>query len=236
MSSNNSSIRLGCKDIWNAFMAEGAVFCKHDIPFCPTTAVTIPNSIVAWEEAKSIHKKHLTKKEPDYKFDAFVCFYIDDFKFDGPKGVWFNPYHSLEILSHFSGVITADFSTYLDFPEPVKTYATYRMRLLGYWWGRNELAVINNIRWGTVETYDYCFEGIPTDSIVSIGTVGGSPRRIIDRERFEQGFFEMIKRLHPHTIIVYGSGRYPCFEKAKQTGIRVIAYPSHTAKYWEANT
>lgn len=235
MSTNNSSVRSGCKDIWNAFMAEGAVFCKHDIPFCPTTAVTIPNSIITWEEAKSIHKKHLVQKESHYKHDAFVCFYIDDFKFDGSKGVWSNPHLTLEVLKHFSGVITADFSTYLDFPEPVKTYATYRMRLLGYWWGKNELSVINNIRWGTTETYDYCFEGIPTGSIVAIGTVGGSPRKIIDRERFEQGFFEIIKRLHPHTIIVYGSSKYPCFDKAEQMGIRVIAYPSHTAKYWEAN-
>lgn len=226
-------VRSGCKDIWNAYMAEGATFCKHDIPFCPTTATSISNDIITNVEAKSIHKENLSNNVFDYKHDAIVCCYIDDHKFDGPKGVWTNPDQTLEVLKHFSGAITPDFSTYLDFPEPLKLYATYRMRLLGYWWGKNGIAVINNVRWGTEETYDYCFEGIPTNSIVAIGTVGGSPRRIIDRERFEQGFFEMIKRLYPHTIIVYGSANYPCFDKAKQMGIRVISFPSHTAKYWE---
>lgn len=165
---------------------------------------------------------------------SFLHSYMDDYKFDGPKGVWSNPRLTLEVLKHFSGVITVDFSTYLDFPEPVNTYATYRMRLLGYWWGKNKLAVINNVRWGPKESYDYCFEGIPQNSVVAIGTVGGSPKRVIDRERFEQGFFEMIRKLKPHTIIVYGSSKYPCFEGAEKMGISVIAYPSHTARYWEA--
>ena len=41
------------------------------------------------------------------------------------------------------------------------------------------IAVINNVRWGTFETYDYCFEGISSESVVAIGTVGGSPRRLL---------------------------------------------------------
>ena len=32
------------KDVWNAFMAEGAVFGNYDIPYCPTTAITIPTA------------------------------------------------------------------------------------------------------------------------------------------------------------------------------------------------
>ncbi|MBR4948776.1 MAG: DUF4417 domain-containing protein [Clostridiales bacterium] len=233
MNFNNLSVRSGCKDIWNAFMAEGVKFCKHDIPFCPTTATTIPADIITWEEAKSIHKKIIAMKDYDYRYDAFVCFYMDDYKFDGPKGVWLNPEHALEVLKHFAGAITVDFSTYLDFPEPIKTYATYRMRLLGYWWGKNGIAVINNVRWGTYETYDYCFEGIPTDSLVTIGTVGGGPRRLVDRERFVSGLSEMIKRLRPHTILVYGSANHECFDQLKIQGIKVIQYPSKTYRDFE---
>ncbi|MDO4484021.1 MAG: DUF4417 domain-containing protein [Clostridia bacterium] len=46
---------------------------------------------------------------------------------------------------------------------------------------------MNNVRWGTSESYRYCFVGIPTHSVVAIGTVGGSPRKLEDRERFETG-------------------------------------------------
>ena len=30
--------RSGCKDVWNAYMCEGAHFSRNDIPLCPTTA------------------------------------------------------------------------------------------------------------------------------------------------------------------------------------------------------
>jgi len=222
-------IRPSLKDIWNAYMAEGAVFGKHDIPFCPTTATDVPNSIITWEDAKSIYKKHITVKEYDFAQNAFVCFYIDDYKFDGSRGIWHDSAQAIKVLCHFAGVITPDFSTYQDFPEPIKIYATYRMRLMGYWLGKNEIAVINNVRWGTPETYDYCFEGIPVNSIVAIGTVGGNPRKLADRNRFEDGLFKMVEKLKPHTIIVYGSANYPCFDKLRDMGIIVLSYPSQTA-------
>ena len=223
------NVRKGCKDIWNAYMADGAIYSPNDIPFCPTTAKELPKSIVTWEEAKAIYKKNISLKS-DFKYDAFVCFYIDDYKFDGARGIWHDSKHALAVLRHFTGVITPDFSTYQDFPEPLKIYATYRMRLMGYWLGKNSIAVINNVRWGTEETYCYCFDGIPQNSIVCIGTVGGSPRKHINRARFEKGFFEMINVLQPHTIIVYGSANYPCFEKITTQGIKVISYPSQMAK------
>ena len=64
----------------------------------------------------------------------------------------------MNIIKHFAGIITPDFSTYQDFPEAIKIHNTYRMRLYGYWLGKEGIAVINNVRWGTEETFDYCFE------------------------------------------------------------------------------
>ena len=227
-----TTIRPGIKDIWNAYMAEDAEFSTHDIPFCPTTAKELPHFIITWEEAKAIYKKNNTSNF-DFLYDAFVCFYIDDYKFDGPRGIWHDSDNALKILSHFAGVITPDFSTYQDFPEPLKIYATYRMRLLGYWLGKNGIPVINNVRWGTDETYWYCFAGIPKNSMVSIGTVGGSPRKIEDRERFETGLSKMVSVLQPHTIIVYGSAKYKCFDELKKQGINIVAFPSQTSLAFE---
>ena len=157
----NSTHRPGCKDTWNAFMVDGAKFGKHDIPFCPTTATHIPKRQVTWEEAKQIHKKHIARKEYDYYEDAFVNWNLDDYKFDGTHGIWHDYKFVLKVLRHFAGAITPDFSTNQDFPEAIKIYATYRMRAYGYWLGREGIEVINNVRWGTEETFRYCFEGIP---------------------------------------------------------------------------
>lgn len=230
---NNTKTRNGCKDIWNAFMAEGAVFGKYDIPFCPTTAKEIPNSQVTWEEAKQIHRKHLAANEKDYFEDAFINWNLDDYKFDGPNGIWFDSRGALKIIKHFAGVITPDFSTYQDFPVAEKIHATYKMRLYGYWLGKEDVQVINNVRWGTEETFEYCFEGIPTNSIVAIGTVGGGPRKLVDRSRFEIGLLKMVETLSPHTVLVYGSANGECFEKLKSMGINIVSYKSKTAKAFE---
>ena len=223
------AFRPGCRDIWNAFLCEGALYDKYDIPFCPTTAKCLPNEILTWEEVKTLHNKYF-KQNPNYKIDAFICFYLDDYKFDNTNGIWMEPLKLLEVSKHFSGVITPDFSTCQDFPIPIKLYATYRMRAIGYWLGENGIPIINNVRWGTEESYCYCFRGIPQNSIVCIGTVGGSPHRLCDRKRFENGLLEMVAVLKPHTIITYGSANYPCLKQLEQQGIRIISFQSKTAK------
>ena len=225
--------RKGCQDIWNAFMVTGARFTDHDIPFCPTTATEVPKDIITWTEAKAIYKKALRQKNPDFSNPAFVCFYEDDQKFDGARGIWHDYHHALKVLCHFAGVITPDFSTYQDFPEPLKLYNTYRMRAYGFWLAAQGIPVINNVRWGTPESYFYCFNGIATNSIVAIGTVGGGPQRLRDRKRFEDGLAKMVEILKPHTIIVYGSANYPCFDRLRAQGITVSAIMAQTAAAFE---
>lgn len=225
--------RKGCKDIWNASMCKSAKFTKFDIPECPTIVTTPPMEMLTWVEAKHMHKK-LIRVDNNYYSDAYVCFYIDDYKFDGSRSsIWMFPQNALAILRHYRGIITPDFSLYQDFPYPLKIWNVYRMRAFGYWAGKNGLEVINNVRWGTEETYDYCFEGIPQDSIVSIGTVGGNPSKLKDRRRFEKGLEELIRRLNPHTILVYGSSNYPCFERMRDEGVTILTFNSATAAYFE---
>ncbi len=203
--------RTGLRDIWNAYMCRGARFAKFDIPECPTIVTKLPESILTWEEAKQLHKK-LVKKDINYQNEAYVCFYLDDYKFDSVRtSIWFYPWLALRILKHFRGIITPDFSLYQDFPYPIKIWNTYRMRAFGYWAGNQSLEVINNARWGTSETYDYCFEGIG----------------------FEEGLEEMIRRLSPKTIIVYGSSNYPCFDKLRDAGITILSFKGSTAAYYE---
>ena len=42
--------------------------------------------------------------------------------------IWSKPYKALEKLRQCAGIITSDFSTYQDDPEPIKLYNTYRMQ------------------------------------------------------------------------------------------------------------
>ncbi|MBO4846658.1 MAG: DUF4417 domain-containing protein [Lachnospiraceae bacterium] len=228
--SSNEHIRAGCVDMWNAFMLEGAEFVLgSDMPICPCTVTRVPKKIFLYPEAFRLHKK-LSKINPNYHIDAYIAFYCDDQKFDGRRsGIWANPYEALELILHFSGVITPDFSTNADFPAPIKIYNTFRMRAFGFWLTKNGVPVINNVRWGTEETWEYCFDGIPFNSIVAIGTVASGLRLLKNRPDFERGLYKMVEILKPHTIIVYGSANYDCFRKLSDSGIKIISFPSQTS-------
>lgn len=201
--------------ITNAFMVKGANFLKykHDVPECPCTATTAPDSLIAYDDIKK-----------GVQYDAFAHFYIDDYKFES---IWRYPQRALKKLSRCAGVITPDFSTYQDDPEPIKLYNNYRMRAFGRWLGNLGFRVINNVRWGTKETWDYCFEGIQQNGIVSIGTVGCVKEKCNWR-RFAEGLAEMIHRLTPKIILVYGSAQDKFFKKYREAGISIVEYPSRT--------
>lgn len=238
-------IRAGCKDVWNAFMLEGAIFTPHDIPYCPTICNELPKEMYTWEEAVSIHRQKIKAGELDYFINAYINWYIDDYKFDSPRvrtvNNTINKYNCIwnyydcawKVIKHFAGIITPDYSTNQDFPEPQKTFSTYKMRAFGYWIGKQGKQVINNVRWGTEETFEYCFNGIPINSIVSIGTVGGGPRNLKHRKNFEVGFYKMIDVLKPKVIIVYGSANAECFDYARKQGILIVSFKSRTAKFYE---
>lgn len=223
------NIRKGLKVIWwKPELVKEALFDDIDIPFCPTTAKTIPSDIITYEEAKRIYKREI-KINPYFKCDCFVCFYMDDYKFDTFRGIWFSPKRAFTILCHFKGIITPDFSTYLDFPYPLKIWNTYRMRAFGYWCGKQGLEVINNIR-GSISDYSYCFRGVQLESIVCIGTVGSGLKLIENRDQFSKWLLQMVDTLKPEIILVYGSSNYECFDEVRKLGIRIISYESKTSK------
>lgn len=229
-----SDIRSGCHDMWNAFMVKNADFTYgSDIPMCPSSN-SVPTNLISYDDAKHIHKSNI-KNNADYHINAFVHFYIDDQKFDGKRNsIWNNPYDALEIIRHFEGAISPDFSTNADFPHPIKCYNTYRMRAFGLFLHNNNIPVINNVRWGTEETWSYCFDGIPHNSIVAIGTVASGLTKTINRPIFATGLFEMVNILHPHTIIVYGSSNYSFFDKLRESGINIVSFQSKTCLAFSA--
>lgn len=222
--------RTGCKDMWNAFMLKNAQFVYgSDIPICNSTKTIVPHELISYEDAKHIYKLKI-KKEPYFFVNAFVHFYIDDQKFDGGRdGIWNNPYKALNIIRHFAGAITPDFSTNADFPDAIKRFNTFRMRTFGHWLVSNNITVINNVRWGTIETWNYCFDGVPLNSIISIGTVASGLHKLENRPLFEDGLCKLVEKIHPPIIIVYGSAKYSVFDKLRQNKIKIISFPSKTS-------
>ena len=205
---------------WQEKYLQDATTDRFGIPFCPTVIYEIPKKLISWEEAHNCHDHN-----------AWVHFYLDDSKF---TKTWNDPEGAIELLSHFKGIITPDYSTYADFPIALKKANTFRMRAFGYLAAKRGLGVINNLRWGDSNTYDFSFSGLPHNSTLAIGTVGGNPRSLENRERFNSGLMAAVEELSPHTLLIYGSSKYPIFTELKEKGIYIITYQGHTASVFES--
>ncbi len=222
-----TEIRKNCLDQWNAKMLQGAHYSKHDFPIFNGTTI-IPKRLISYAEAKTIYNKEI-KYNPNFYYDAFVHTYIDDQHFDGKENsIWLNPKQYLVIVKHFAGVIAPDFSTNIDFPEPIKSFNIYRSRALGYFTSTNNIQTIHNARWGYADSWEYCFDGIPKGSMVCIGTVASGLKKKCNRHLFEAGFLKLLDTIKPTTILVYGSSNYKCFNYARSIGIQIITYESST--------
>lgn len=200
--------RKNLKDLWNSFMVQGCEFSTNNIPLCPSTINEFPKSIITYSEAKTFFYKEI-KSSKDFHNESFVCFYEDDQNFDGPNGIWNHPKKAYEILKHFEGIIAPDFSTYFDFPKPLKIYNLYKMNAFGYWYGQIcNKKVIVNARWDFVDSFDYCFDGIKDGDIVSIGILASGLKHKENQVFFKQGLEHLISNKSIKKFILYGSGNY----------------------------
>ena len=155
-------------------------------------------------------------------FDQWVVFYEHDSQF---VRLWNNPRKYINILRKYKGVVTPDFSLYRNMPLVMQKWSTYQRKAIGVWLQNKGVEVIPNVRFADERSYSFCFDGVEKRSTVAIGT-HGCIKKLTDRAYFEKGLAEMVKRLQPQTIIVYGAAPGYMFGKYKAMGIRIIQFDS----------
>lgn len=149
----------------------------------------IPKEMVGFNYAKSSDRK-----------DVGIHFYIDDYQFER---LWNNPGKYTDVLREYECILSPDFSLYMDMPMPMKIWNIYRSRMIGQYYQNRGIKVIPTISWAEEDTFKFCFDGIPKHSIVSISTIGVKR----DKDAFgvwKDGVDEMIKRIEPTDILIYG--------------------------------
>ena len=129
-----------------------------------------------------------------------VHFYIDDYQFER---IWNLPKRYADVLKEFGAVMTPDFSTYLDFPLAVRIFNHYRRHWCGAYWQELGATVIPTIEWGFPDSYDWCFEGEPIGGIVAVSNVGIMRDKEL-RQKYMQGYKEMLTRLQPKEVLMFG--------------------------------
>lgn len=149
----------------------------------------IPDDIIGFNYA-------LTSKNKD----CGIHFYIDDYQFER---IWSQPQLYLEKLSEYQCIFTPDFSLYTDMPIAMKIWNTYRSRLIGQIAQRMGMLVIPTVSWCEEATFDFCFDGLPVGTTLSISTIGVK-QDDYNFNLWKAGVDEMIKRLNPKTLLIYG--------------------------------
>lgn len=115
-------------------------------------------------------------------------------------------------------------------PLAMQIWNTYRNRALGYWLEKNNIKVIPNVRWGDERTFEFCFDGIRKESIISVGTYGNI-KHTSDREYFLDGFIRMNENIKPKKVILYGSLFEELETYLKEKELSYCIFPCDTFKY-----
>lgn len=197
----------GFKDTFNFHMLENInLYGKYEVPYIPKYDGPIPKKIISYIK---------TTAHPN---EYFMHFYLYDYRFDGKNGVWYGCQKDsakikslLEKLKKYCGVISTDFSIYVDLPLAAQIWNIYRDRVMCMWLRKHGLNVIFNLRWGDFRTYDLVFSGIEKHGIIAVGS-HGLIKHPENRQIFMDGFKEMIKRIEPSHLIIYG----PCTSEMEQ--------------------
>lgn len=149
----------------------------------------IPTKLIGFNYAKTSKEKNVG-----------IHFYLDDYQFER---IWNKPEDYIDILKQYECITSPDFSLYMDMPMPMKIWNIYRSRLIGQYYQNQGIKVIPTLSWAEKETFEFCFEGIPKGSVVSISTIGVK-RNKEALKIWKAGVDELIRRIEPSTILIYG--------------------------------
>jgi hypothetical protein len=188
-------------------MVRGAKFCgRFEIPILERSD-RVPLDVVSFSKLNRADESQ------------WVHFYIQDHKLER---VWRHPERYLEKFRKCAGVITPDFSVARDLPLIQQGYSVYQSRAVGHFLHTNGIPIIPNVRWGDARSYEFAFDGLHCGGTVAVGSYGCTKRKE-EKAYFLRGFYQLLERKKPDTVVVYGG--LPK-EAASECGARIVRFSS----------
>lgn len=193
-------------------LTEGAKVVGEDgiVALANMKNTQIPKELVPFNKAK-------TKKDKR----GYVHFYIHD---KGFACVLNNAKKYAPLFRQYDGIISPDPSMGIGNSLCLLKMSTYFNRAIGFFYQRNGIPVIPNIRWTDEASYPFCFLGVPKNSIVAISTHGCCKSKE-QKELFRAGLIKMLEVLEPEDVIVHGHMPKEIFQ-GLENKTRFHRYPS----------
>lgn len=165
-------------------------FGKYGIPLVRKQKIPLTNiNLIAYT--------NIRKNEQEFS-DFGVHFFVDDCKF---QSLYKSPENRFSTLSQYRFCLTPDYSLYGEMPTWRQIESVAHSRWCGAWWQQKGMQVIPTISWDKYQSYDFCFEGVESGSIVAVATYACKH----ERSTFCRGYDAMLERINPEAIICYGT-------------------------------
>ncbi len=168
-----------------------AFFCgQYGIPLIKKYTKDWPKRFITLSEMKNVGNNNIgiATFDYDYVLDKLVS----------------NPSAFVESFSTYKCICEPDLSINVGEPLAIAIANSFRSHSTSYYLQQHNCDVIPTIKWATPNTYDVCFSGYERGGAVIVSTIG-----VIHDERsrmyFVRGFREMLKRLSPDSIGLYGN-------------------------------
>ena len=148
------------------YLVEGAYFSEEwEFPILKPCH-EIPDGLISFSKTKG--SENFNQYVHFYEVDEKIFYEVDEKILPFGK----NPRNYFPCLSQFEGAIGCDFSVCRDLPFIEQASQTNWNRKLTYWLQNRGISVVPNVRFGDERSYKFCFEGIPKNSVISVGTLG----------------------------------------------------------------
>ena len=178
-------------DGFQQYLTEGAVLTgAPGIPMLMDLDNTsIPKDLLPFSKAMSCKDRR-----------KYVHFYMHDREF---SRVLTGTHRYLNLLKQYDGVISPDCTMLIHQAPCLQQTNTYFNRAVGFFFQRNGIPVIPNIRWSDESSFEYCFLGVPQGSIVCVST-HGCIRTKDEKRMFKIGLDATLNAILPRAVLVHG--------------------------------
>lgn len=173
----------------NLHLTKDVIFADGGMPVLDSFDEELPQGFIPFNIA-------IKSKE----YDKGIHFFIDDYQFER---FWNMPEKYVHILKKFRCVIAPDFSVYLDAPKAVNMWNIYRSRLLAKYMQNEGIDVIPNVSVVPDELNEDVLSGLEGCNTIAISNVQASGYEY--RSNWFRFVREVVKRLNPNNLIVYGN-------------------------------
>lgn len=193
MTEENFNYRSSPLFLRNEFNSKG----KWKIPIIPKCDLNITSNedlrVIGFDKVKNNKDKH---------YNRLVHFFLYDYEFEK---IWEQPQKYIDTLKQYKGILSPDFSMYIEMNPVMQLYNTFRNRWVGAYMASKGIKVIPTVNWGLENTFDFCFNGIEKESTVAVSTymVNEHGHHKAQKDFFLKGYNEMLKRIEPELVICY---------------------------------